>query len=107
MNVVVTDEATLRRLVADEIKRALQPVLDAFAHQSANRGQGDTTLLTKAEVATLLRVDARTLRRMVHAGEVPSPICVGERTHRWRREAIERFLRAREGVALGGTRARL
>ena len=96
--VVVTDEATLRSLVAEEVARAVGSVRDALA---TSRGgvratDGDDTLMTAEEVAALLRVDRRTLRRMELAGDIPSAIEINERTKRWRRTAIEKWLRSKE-----------
>ncbi len=102
MTVIVTDEAVLRRLVADEVKRAQQPVLDALAHHVAGHGEQTGTLMTTAEVSGLLRIDTRTLRRLVHAGEVPAPISIGGRTDRWRRTTIESFLKGRERALTSG-----
>ena len=96
-----TDEATLRRLVAEEVKRALQPVLDALAHQRPTQGtNGAEPLLTRNDLLKLLKIDIRTLRRMVRAGDVPPPIRLGDRTDRWRRATIESFLRKKEKQAL-------
>ena len=101
MNVVVTDEATLRSLVAEEVKRALQPVLDALAHQRPTQGtNGAEPLLTRNDLLKLLKIDIRTLRRMVRAGEVPPPIILANRTHRWRRSTVESFLSKKEQRAL-------
>ncbi len=97
---VVADESTLRRLVRQEIERAIKPVLAALAHQDAGQAQELPELLTKQEVAALLRVDVRTLRRMVLAGEVPAPITISDRTDRWRRSTIESSLRKKEKRAL-------
>jgi predicted DNA-binding transcriptional regulator AlpA len=48
-------------------------------------------LLTASDVASLLRVDLRTLREMRHAGEFPDPIKVG-RSLRWPRRVVARFI---------------
>ena len=64
-------------------------------------------LYTVRETANLLRCSARTVRRMIGAGELPAiPLRVGAGSKRqqisWRvrESALERFLRARERVAL-------
>ena len=100
MSVIVTDEGTLRRLVAEELGRALRPLLDALSHQGAAHGKQGSTLMTNSEVIELLRIDTRTLRRMVLTGEVPPPIRIGDRTDRWRRSTMESFLRKKEEQAL-------
>jgi excisionase family DNA binding protein len=52
----------------------------------------DVRLLTAREVAALLRVDERTLRRLVHEGAVPAPLHLGKRAIRWDRLALLRSL---------------
>ena len=101
-NVIVTDEATLRYLVREEIERAMEPVIEALAHQRRARGRNKAAepLLTRNDLLKLLKIDIRTLRRMVRAGEVPPPISSADRTHRWRRSTIESFLRKKEARAL-------
>lgn len=90
---VVVDEAVIRRIVAEEVQRAVQVALDARAHDGGTRGDvGDDGLMTAEQVAALLQVDRRTLRRMVLLGEVPAPITIGARTIRWRRRTLERWL---------------
>jgi excisionase family DNA binding protein len=103
--VVVLDEATLRALMRQEVELALQPVLAALARVGATQAAGDGDgLLTAGEVVDLLRIDRRTLRRMVLAGEVPPPITIGTRTVRWRRRTFEKWLAGIEKAALDGSR---
>ncbi len=93
MTTVVADEGFLRRLVAEEVARAVQPVLDAIAqHNGTQAKQRDNTLMTRQEVVDLLRIDTRTLRRLEREGSIPSAIVIGERTLRWRRREIEKLL---------------
>jgi predicted DNA-binding transcriptional regulator AlpA len=56
-----------------------------------------TALMTRREIAALLRIDARTLSRWRSDPNVgfPEP-CHRARVLRWRRTAIERWLAARE-----------
>ena len=104
MSIIVTDDAALRALVAEEVDRAVAPVLAAIARLEATRGAGGGDgLLTADEVVELLRVDRRTLRRMVLAGEVPAPITIGARTIRWRRRSLEAWLSKLERKALDGS----
>lgn len=91
---VLTDEATLERLVSGAIERALAPIRGALAGGGAAQ-QGDA-LMTAEEVAALLRVDRRTLRRMELAGDIPRAVEINERTKRWRRTTIEKWLRRKE-----------
>ncbi|MBI5432548.1 MAG: helix-turn-helix domain-containing protein [Planctomycetes bacterium] len=51
-------------------------------------------LLTAAEVASLLRVDACTLRQMRRMGETPPSLQVGRRP-RWRRADVDAWLAER------------
>ena len=51
----------------------------------------DAQLMTAKDVAGLLNVDIRTLRRLRHLGDVPKPITVG-RVLRWRRRDVDRWL---------------
>lgn len=51
-------------------------------------------LLTVAQVAALLQVGVRTVRRHVAAGQLPEPICVGKRTQRWDRAQLMAWLKA-------------
>ena len=94
---LIPDEATLRRVVADEVRRALATVIEAIGDDSGAQGRTDASVfMTGHELAELLRVDRRTLRRMVLAGEIPAPLTLGERTQRWRRTTIEKWVRKSE-----------
>jgi predicted DNA-binding transcriptional regulator AlpA len=103
MSVIVADEAALRALVREEVRLALEPVLAALARlgpaQGATAADG---LLTREEVAALLRVNARDLRRLVLEGAFPPPIKVGGRRLRWRRKTVTRWLDAAERSRLHG-----
>jgi excisionase family DNA binding protein len=50
-----------------------------------------STLITPAAMCDLLQVDARTLRRLRHAGTVPAPLQIG-RALRWRRKDVDAWL---------------
>lgn len=49
------------------------------------------SLLTAADVAALLQINVRTLRRMRHERSFPRPTRVG-RALRWKRSLVERWL---------------
>ena len=68
-------------------------IVDAVREALGNGAMPE--LLTREEVAALLRVDARTLRRLELEGEVPPAITIGG-SKRWRRTTMERWLAARE-----------
>lgn len=73
------------------------------------------TLLKPAEVAARLAVNPRTLRRLVHLGQVPAPVTVGG-AKRWRPADLDAWLAsgrvspppssARRPTAARNTRAR-
>ena len=81
--------------------------VEHLAKQSKCRGVQTTTatpdavapdplsLLTASEVAALLQVDVRTLRRMRHERAFPRPARVG-RSLRWKRSVVERWLEGRK-----------
>jgi excisionase family DNA binding protein len=54
-------------------------------------------LMTPAEVADLLRVDARTLRDLRRAGDAPPSVQIGSRP-RWRRADVDAWLGERRGT---------
>ena len=97
MSTVVADEAVLRARVAEAVERAMLPVLVALGRQSGAQAasRGDS-LLTAGELAAHLRIDRRTLRRLELEGNFPPPIIIGDRTKRWRRSVIEKWLRTLE-----------
>jgi excisionase family DNA binding protein len=52
----------------------------------------ESELLTRKQVAAILRLHERTVRTRVRSGELPEPIKVGKRSIRWRRETIEAWI---------------
>ena len=80
MNPVVVDIDELRRLITE----AAGP-----------------PLMTRKEVATLLRIHVRDLRRLVLEGVFPPGIKLGRRV-RWRRKTVERWLDRAEKNRLHG-----
>jgi predicted DNA-binding transcriptional regulator AlpA len=66
--------------------KALDDLDEPLAHV-----QQHEKLLTPTDLAALLQIDERSLRRMRNAGEVPEPIEIGK-LPRWRRAAIARWL---------------
>jgi excisionase family DNA binding protein len=86
----------------DGLRTDLQKALELLATQSncrdavePNAAHDPLQLLTAAEVAGLLRIDQRTLRSLRHERSFPRPVQVG-RSLRWRRSAVERYLRGAE-----------
>ena len=93
MSVIILEEESLRRLVREEVELALEPVTAALAQQNgAQAKERNDTLMTRQEVVDLLRIDARTLRRLEREGAVPPAIRLSDRTLRWKRRDIEKLL---------------
>jgi excisionase family DNA binding protein len=67
------------------------PLMDAM---STTTIETVPILYTVAELASMLRVDERTLRELRRSGEFPAPIMIGTRP-RWRRVEIEEWLASR------------
>jgi excisionase family DNA binding protein len=57
----------------------------------------DAALLTKAEVAALLRVSRATMDRMIRDGTAPPAIRLPSGRLRWRRTDVEAWLEERRG----------
>lgn len=74
---------------SEEWGHALQDLATVFGLVPDDRPQ---PLMTAEEVSEVFRVDVRTLRRMVHAGEAPEPITIGSRVKRWRAKDIASFI---------------
>ena len=96
MTVIVTDESSLRRVVAEEVER----VIGAVQKRASKATARSEALLTGEQLSRLLNIDRRTLRRMVLAGTIPAPLELGERTQRWRRETIEEWVLQAEMAAI-------
>ena len=75
------DEAQLRTIIREEVQAALHV---APADEAA--------LLTARETAALIRVDQRTLRRLVAEGSVPAPLRIGRRAIRWSARSLRQSL---------------
>lgn len=54
----------------------------------------DTDLLTAKQVAALLQISVRTMRRNIADGKMPDPIYVGERAPRWDRVQLMAWVKA-------------
>lgn len=91
--IAILDLEALRAVVADEVRTQLVPI-EALIRDAlgAHQGPGQSEFLTREEVAAMLRIDLRTLRRLVLTNELPAPIPLGPRAVRWRRKDLERHL---------------
>lgn len=55
----------------------------------------EASILVGAETAAAMcEVSVRTWRRLVSAGKVPRPVCIGGRIKRWNREELEGWIAA-------------
>lgn len=97
---IVLDRAALDRIVHDAVARAVAPLLTPPRPPAPS----PTDLLKAVEVQSLLRIDERTLRRMVREGVAPSPIRMGGRMLRWQRGAVERWIE--DGARPSGRRTK-
>lgn len=81
--IVVTDEGTLRSIIADEVAKAMSR-LCGVTPQSEEAADPER-LVTPAELAELLAVSPRTLRRLMQEpGAIPPAIMISGRMPRWR-----------------------
>jgi len=89
--IVVTDTETLSRVVAEAVAKAMAEVRPVAVPPSVV--PDPDALLTRGDVATLLKIDTRTLRRLEQEpGALPRPILVADRIVRWRQRDIMAML---------------
>lgn len=62
---------------------------------SVSGGGATDEFMTVKEVAKLLKLSERTVRRHSDAGKMPAPVRVGWRLKRWRRSEIEAYIACR------------
>lgn len=60
-------------------------------------------LLTKTDVAALLRCSIRTVEYLVKAGQIPAPIHIGRRPY-WHDDLIQSWLGRRFGLAIASAK---
>jgi predicted DNA-binding transcriptional regulator AlpA len=89
--IAVLDEAAIRRIVAEELARQLDPILAAVRKAMLPAAQSDEPLSRK-DLAALLGVGARTLRRMLLGGFLPEPIRASQRAMWWPRDVIKNWM---------------
>ena len=101
----MTLDDRLSQLVRDALEPMLREGLNALEERLAERlatavqppaADAALRLLTKKDVAAQLRVDPRTLVRMVAAGQFPPPILISPGCPRWRQETIDEWVDGRE-----------
>ena len=109
-SLAMMDEATIRRIVSEELARQLEPIRAAMA-TTAPAPSDDP--LSRKDLQTLLGVSSRTLRRMLLAGVLPAPIASSQRACWWPRSVIQAWLdsggliQARAQLRIRKTRASL
>jgi excisionase family DNA binding protein len=89
--VIVTDETTLSRIVAEAVAREVRTLRDSMKGMFESQVP-ETGLMDPRQLAKYLDVNERTLRRMIRAGEVPAAVRIGTKILRWRRDAIDHWL---------------
>lgn len=67
---------------------------DGVADEPSEPEPQRSPVMTPDDVAAMLQINVRTLRRMRLAGELPEPLLFGTRT-RWRRADIEKWIAER------------
>jgi predicted DNA-binding transcriptional regulator AlpA len=65
--------------------------IDTLVTEMRAANAGPSPLLTREEMAALVRVDLRTLRRLELAGDVPDAIHIGG-AKRWKRADVDSWL---------------
>ena len=96
----MTDPATLARDLRDlaarasELARSLESGLASLAKSEPCHDVVEP-ILDQHDLAKLLQVSDRTLRRVRSAGGVPEPFMLGSKP-RWRRVDIDRWLERRQ-----------
>jgi hypothetical protein len=108
--VTLLDEATLRRIIGEELDARLAQVFDAMRKLAA-QSSPETDVLTRADLASLLKIGSRTLRRMeLVPGLLPPPIRSSQRAVWWPRKVIREWvdsgghIRARKTLSIKRTR---
>ena len=60
------------------------------------QAQSTPDFLTLKELIARLRIGRSTLNDMLADGSFPKPIVFGKRTHRWRLETVDKWIKERE-----------
>lgn len=89
--VIVMDETALRRILAEEIARQLDPVRDSLSRLTPTNIP-DESPLSASDLAAMLGVSKRTLRRMLLAGDLPAPVRASQRATWWSRGIVTNWI---------------
>lgn len=90
--IALLDEAAIRKILGEELARQLDPILAAIKN-AAPAAPADEPL-SRTDLAALLGIGSRTLRRMELAGLLPPPIRASQRAVWWPRNVITAWLDA-------------
>jgi len=102
--IVVVSLADLDRIVGETLRRELLAVaVQASAAPTdppptAPQSGPPKGLLSPKEVAEIVTLSKRTIRRAVLSGTFPAPLEIGARAIRWRRVDVEFWLSQRKGA---------
>ena len=94
----MSDLASLARDLRDLAARAealARSVESALASLAKPEQVHDVAMLTPNDLAKLMHVHLRTLRRLRHEGKIPEPLFLNSHP-RWRRADIDRWLEAHQ-----------
>ncbi len=87
--VAVLDEESLARIVSAAVAPLVAEIAELRRELRAPRAAPTVTL---AQLAAMLDIDERSVRRFVNAGLIPAPMKLSERVMFWPRETIEKWL---------------
>ena len=82
----------LEPMLAERLTHLEERLLEGLAGVVQPPPSDAPRLLTKKEVAAYLRVDRRTLARMITSGRFPPPILISPGCPRWRQETIDAWV---------------
>jgi len=91
--IAVLDETTIRKIVSEELASQLDPLWAALKRIDAQVPEDDGPLSPK-DLAALLGIGSRTLRRMLLAGLLPEPIRASKRAMWWPRDVIKDWMKS-------------
>jgi predicted DNA-binding transcriptional regulator AlpA len=89
--VALLDETAIRKIVSEELGRQLAPILAAIKSVATPATASDDPL-SRMDLASLLGIGSRTLRRMELAGLLPPPIRASQRAVWWPHAVIQKWM---------------
>jgi len=99
--IAVTPTADLLRMIGEAVRREVLAVAvevspPAAAPAAAPAPEPPKALLTAAEVAAMVTLSKRTIRRAILSGSFPAAVTIGARAIRWHRYDVELWLSQRK-----------